>query len=326
MANVSELVLQVPIEECQRARDAQRANDVNFSDAYWLPQLPDDAKDTVYERALAAEQMFSRDLTKAGYKIGTAETDDELLEKSGAGAVLTADHATHRMRLEEGKTERIEQTADYGTGALGLLLHEDTNAHFLAPLGRQTRDANYDLEHPLKEALGNVLKRKNIEAHLSIHGIYLARVRSIADMRGYSIILGIGDNPTDETMDAVDKAIDIAKKYDLKIGVNQPVLQFASDGFTPKKTSEGSAATITFAARKPGTSRSFSQALAEQEKLPLVSMQVEINDALRLLPTDYSRNPGEKSQRMGVYLGYLFTKELVDELVTPTAILSTTVL
>jgi len=290
-------------------RQQQLANETNFA-TYTIPQMPDAEADDIYERAMEAERaLASPGLTIEGYDGGTARTVDELLVVQGIGTLLTAEHATAHWRFNKDAPARHWVGSDYGTAALSQLVHEDTGAAHIVPTGRQTMDANHDVQHPLKQAMSNVLASDAIRAHFGLHGINLGRVRSLADERGFNIILGVGSDPSDETKDLADKLLVVAKKYDLRIGINQPVMQFLDADGTPKTNEDGTNKTITFAAKTAGTTRTHAQKAAQELGKPLATIQLEISQALRLLPGEHKQYPGRDSQRMGVYLGYLFVKE-----------------
>jgi hypothetical protein len=295
-------------------REQQRQNDVNFLDAYNLPQLPD-GRDEVYERLVEAERTFGPERTNESYSEGSAEQPDELYVMHGHDVLLTADHATNRHRLKtatDTEGPRTEQAADHGTGGLGIVLAEDSNSSFIAPRGLQKMDANHDFEHPLKEAMAPVLLQPDTVAAFSLHRIFLARVAALASMRGYNIILGVGPNPSPETIDTADKMLELAKKYDLRAGINSPVLRYEADGHTPKQKSDGEYDTITFAASTAGTSRYFAQKTADQAQKPLSAMQVEISQANLILPENHKRYPGKETQAVGSYLAYLFLQETIE--------------
>lgn len=294
--------------DLQAVLAARRANDVNFLDAYSLPQLPEPDMQEVYERLQEAErQNFSPTLLTSGYKDGTAVVPDQLLIVDGQRLLITAEHATDRVNIKPITFKRLAESADHGTGALAVVVSEDVGSHLIAPIGLQTGNANKDLKHPLKDAMRPVLEQSGTIGHLSLHGMFMARAENLADMRGYNIILGIGEHPSDETKDAVDKALEIARKYDLRAGVNQTVTQFGA-----ARLEDGSRKTITLAAKGAGTTRYTAQQTAETLGKPLATMQIEISAAQRLLPEDNLRYPGATAQRIGSYLGYRFVRECAE--------------
>ena len=297
----------LPRTNYQEIRDSQRQNDVNFA-AYKLPQLPDN-REEIYERLVEADRLFSPERTLDSYDDGTARNEDELLVREGRGALFTAEHATTRWRLEKGANERRRQGADPGTGALGSVYSEDVGTAFIAPLGRQTMDANYDVEHPLKDHAHTFLKRPDIGSAVSLHRIFLGRVATPQDIRGYNLIFGVGPSPTPETVDAVDKMLDIAKTYDLRAGVNQSVLTYEKDGVTPRRNEDGEFQTLTFAATPEGTTRAFAQKAAREIGKPLVAVQIEISQANLVFPDDHKHNPGRSAQVIGSFLAYQFLRD-----------------
>jgi hypothetical protein len=295
----------------QEIRDNQRQNDVDFA-AYKLPQLPDN-RDEVYDRLVLSERLFSPNRTLTGYDNGTAKIEDELYVRDGRGALLTAEHATARMRLKQGADKRVHQGGDMGTGALGLVFSEDVGSAFIAPLGRQTMDANHDIEHPLNRRAHDFIIRPDIGSAVSLHRLFLGRVASLADVRGYNLIFGIGDEASDETVDAVDKLLEIAKVYDLRAGVNQAVLAYEDDGVTPARKESGEPKTLTYAAAGEDTTRTFAQRVTREIGKPPVALQIEISQANLVIPEDYRYKdlyrPAIEGEKIGPFLAYQFLKD-----------------
>lgn len=286
---------------------------------YQLPQLPDEEASSIYERLRDAERrLASPSLLVEGYRNGAAQVDDEVLVVNGArGVLLTSEHATDHMRkkLRE-PTNRRFKPADYGTAAVGALLQEDSQVSFITTLGRQTMDPNHDAEHPLKEQMRLALQDRAVQAHVSLHGLAPRRISSIADAREYGAILGIGNAPTPETAALAECLRQRGAEYDIRVGVNQPILRFEPGTNVPLCNEDGSLKTVTFAAAKSGTTRAFAQMVAEEAHRPLAAIQFEISTTHRFVPDDHSYNRDRKTRQMNLYAGYLFLRDCL-ELLAP---------
>jgi len=298
------------------AADQERmlAREVDFS-SYALPSIDTIERDEVYERILEAEScLASSGHTLKGYDSGTASYDDEIFAVRGLNAALiTTEHATTHYRQQKNSAQgRRRKGPDLGTAGLGYVVHKDTDASFVSPLGRQTGDANHDIEHPLKEVIRPMVAATGVFGHLSLHGMNFGRVASLDDERAFNVVIGIGDNPTEETKDFADKALQAAATYDLRAAVNQSVIRFKPGTRTPRLREDNSIETISFAARGSGTTRAFTQAVAESQSKPFITAQIELSSSMRLLHPELSNYPGEDTQRIGVHLGYLFVHKCVE--------------
>ncbi|HEX4774988.1 MAG TPA: hypothetical protein VH234_05735 [Candidatus Saccharimonadales bacterium] len=282
----------------------------NFS-TYKLPKLDDLELDEVFERIRTAERIVCPDETREAYQVGGATENNELLVIQGINPVLlTAEHATSRIRYFRDERPSRQDPADQGTFGLSWVTRQDTDSSIVAALGRQTGDANYDIDHPLKEAMRPIICSPEVMAHLSVHRMFRGRVATPCDEQAFNIIFGIGDRPSEATKDFIDKAKEVAKKYDLRSGVNQSVIQFGGDT-TPKRNEDGSFKTIILAAKGPGTTRTFSQAAGESINRPFIAAQLELASSILLQPSEHGTRRNFERQRAGVYLGYLFLRECV---------------
>lgn len=273
-----------------------------------LPQLPDTEIDDLYERLrLAERRLATLDGTLESYGDGVATYPDELHIARGAGALLvTTEHATHQRRRLHGTPGRRLKQAEPGTAALGALLHEDVGATHITPLGRQTGDPNDDAEHPLKQAMLPVLE-SGVAAHFSLHGMAAGRIAAPTDTRGYDILLGIGAEPSDETSALAARLQEVAGRYDMRLGINQPVLRFDSDGQL-RRGADGALQTITFAARGEHTTRAYAQRTAKALGRTLAAIQFELSPPYRFPPLEQEK-AADRGQRVGVYLGYVFLRD-----------------
>lgn len=274
-----------------------------------------------YAGLVLLEGNFSRNLSMQGYTAGSAEAPDEMLISQGRSSVLvTAEHATHHMRVRA-NGERTQKQADYGTGALGMVTAHTTGAWLVAPLGRQTHDANHDLEHPLKEEMRDIMAGPQpVYAHLSIHGMGFNRVQAASDELPFGVILGIGDadKASEATRHLAARIVQIGGELGLRIGVNAPMVRFQAGGYIVRQTTSGSPPvvvpeTIAFAATHPGTSRAYTQQTAEELGIKdFGAVQMELSGLLRYMPWDYNNNPGIAQQLWGTYLGQVFVARCVE--------------
>ncbi len=296
--------------------EQRKANAADFS-TYHLPELPESEADIVFQRIREAEQKHAapRFLVE-DYDDGVAQSEDELLVVDGlARVILTAEHATRQMRTRDNVTKTKEP--DYGTAGLGTILQEDTDEALIIALGRQTGDANDDPEHPLKDQLGRLVYLPSSHAHLSLHQSGRTQVEKLTDQKSFGVMVGIGNDPTPETLENAEKMVEIGKKYDVRVGINQPFIKMEPKApVRPIFKEDGILKTVTFAAANPNTTRAFSQQKAADLNKPFSALQAELSNVLLHAPLDWKNNPGEKSQRMGVYLGYLIGKEFVELLAT----------
>lgn len=289
--------------------EQRRADTVDFS-TYALPQLPERDLDEVFWRVEEAERgVAAPNLLEAEYRKGTAGIADQLLVepgKPGNGILLTAEHATDHWYRDR---EAGIKPADYGTGGLAVVLQEKHGTKLVLPRGMQTGNANSDVEEgKLKREMRFAIWGGAL-AHISVHG--MGRVaETLTDTTSFGLTIGVGDKPSDETMQAAETMQGIALDLGLRTGsINQEFISFAANPHRPRRNADGSMKRLAFAARGEGTTRYFAQEVGESIGRPLVAIQVELVDAIRLLPIDYRHNPRHASQRIGVWLGHKFMDE-----------------
>ncbi|HVS78955.1 MAG TPA: hypothetical protein VHD84_01540 [Candidatus Saccharimonadales bacterium] len=296
-------------EEAWQYRLDRRANDIAVSQ-YDLPQLPDDPSE-FYERLVEIEQKL---IPNDDYQLGSAAGPNELLTISGTGrSLLTAEHATDHWRIGKGAAVR-RKSADYGTGGLALMFALEADASTIIPVGRQTGDANFNPEHPVKEAMSEIIRQPFITAHLSIHGLARALADHPRAERGYSVIFGIGHSPSDATNTLVnDYLLEAAKDCDLIAGINVGHMVFDMQNHRPALNDDGTVKTTSFKAAGTNTTRSFAQKMAREagKEDSFAAVQIELSDALRYQPApDWF--PSKQDRDLGAYLGYVFMAKAVE--------------
>jgi hypothetical protein len=298
---------------------ARQRNTANFS-TYNLPELPENKMFETWDRLVEAERRLAcPSMSVDGYTQGAADEADELFViEGGSGILATAEHATDHQRAYKTKPGRSYKPADYGTAALGWVLQQDTDSSLIVAKGKQTGDANHDIGHPFKERMARIITRPTTHTHVSIHGASNGLASGFRDERNYHILLGIGSNPSERTIEVVDGLREVAEDLDLRLGVNQPTYHFDDMGKPKRKKTDGSYQDHSFSAGSEGTTRTFAQSTAEAlTKQSFAAIQFELNSVLRLLPFDYELTPGRKSQRVGTYLGYLFMSRSFDLIHAP---------
>lgn len=281
----------------QRVRD-----DANIS-SYASPNAKPEEITSIFNRLVTAEDKIA---PSGNYEKGAASQPDEILVVDGdKHALLTAEHATIQHRNGEPKE------ADIGTGGLAKVVAEDTNSTALIVMGRQTSDANFVSPHPFKTAMADIVSSGENRAHFALHMLDRGRTSEPTDTRGYSILLGIGNDPSEATLEVKDQLLGIASDFDLKIGVNAPHIVIAKKQL--QRNPDGSLKTITFAGAGANTTRTFSQDLAKElgKNDAFAAIQVEINEVLLSKQNDDPAFPSDFDRYLGGYLGYIFMAKAV---------------
>lgn len=276
--------------------------------AFQIPELPETAAQEIYERLMEAERRLAAPrLLASDYDDGVARFDDEMhLAQGNGAAIISTEHATSQQRLRAGVRKR--KGPEYGLAALGAILHEDTGATHLSMLGRQTGDPNADPSHPFKDRITHELQtdpRKNVFA--SLHGMASGHVSDLYDQKAIDVSIGIGNTPTEASIERADKMVRLAADLDLRADVNQPFISFASkEPLVPRRNEDGLIKTIRFGA----TGNTTRQHAENTGSDTLAALQVEYSGFLRLLPIERDRDL--KSRYMGAYMGYLLLKHMVE--------------
>lgn len=271
---------------------------------YSLPQLPDDESAEIYERIGDHEVAIATpDGTVEGYRLGSAAVADEILAVSAGRALLTAEHATDHFDKEGNRKD-----ADWGTAGLGMVLHEDTNASLLVARGRQTGNANSDPEHVLKEQMRTFIVDERPLIVAGLHGMTRGKFADLTDETAFDVLLGVGNNPSEASLEAADRLKDYGKDLGLRVGVNQPFVMFRNGA--PVRSEDGGVKMNNFKAAGANTTRAFAQQVSEDSGLDPVLMQMELSSLLRFQPRGHELDP--RSRVMGVYLGYLMSKRMIE--------------
>lgn len=273
-----------------------------------LPDLLGDFSDVVQlrERLAAAEmRLASPDLSADGYNNGVALTNDQIHITYGfAGVLMTTEHATtHYRQANEDLTRKAKQ-GEAGTASLAATLAQDYDITHLTLLGRQTGDANHDVEHPFKERVKYMIAARMQRAHISLHGMTSGQVPDLEDERSFDLVVGVGDEPSESTMRLGIKVVQAAQAEGLRAGINVPFIKVIQrDGeYFRRVDGDGNDRPIVFSAAKPETVRSTAEKTSREQDLDVACVQVELAGALRVLPRHLERN--ERVTQLGPYTGY----------------------
>ena len=270
------IVLDCTAEEAWGYQAERLVRDPDLS-TYDLPQLPGDVSQVHYRLRQAEWELIA-----SNYADGSATHDNDTLSIDGTnGVLLTAEHATrHRRPNDHG--EIFTKLSDVGTGALCLVASLDTGSTGLIAVGRQTGDANRDAKHPFKDIMANIVAQPESNAHISIHGMRRGLASGIRDGRGFNVILGIGDKPSEATKALTDLMVETAADYDLRIGINQTFIDYDKANKRLKFNDDGTIMTNVFRAPDYTTS-GYSRAVAQQmgKGDSFAAVEVELSGVLR---------------------------------------------
>jgi hypothetical protein len=269
----------------------------------------DESVSETYARLLAAEESIA---PGEDYVCGSATYEDEVLAVKGLGSVLlTAEHATDQKRKKDMWKPKLVKAADYGTGGLTKVVAEDTGNPALIAIGRQSGDANHGKRSVLREAMTSVIETPANRAHFSIHMIDRGRATYPRDKRAYSVVLGVGDNPTEATLALAEEAQSIGVSLGLKTRDNATHLKF--DKSDRLETRKGKPKRGAFRAAGNHTTRTHSQIIAERlGKEDYISMHFEINEALLVSQGNRLPYPTSTDRELGPTVGHLFMKLVID--------------
>ncbi len=263
------------------------------------PQLPEDG--TVLERVWELEAThFNPRGDKHGYRNGSATTPNQTIKVLGmpGRTLMTGEHATVMRRDGNWKEQ------DDFVGAYALLAAEFFGTSALATIGMQEGDPNWDLEHPFKEEMREILLGMEC-GHVALHGC--ARLtEDLSNPRPLDLQLGIGSNPSQATIEAAERMVAAARVLDLRAGINVPFWKIAAQPVPHLERDEnGVPKTNRFAAAMPRTTRSFAESVIGANK---PAIQIEIASTLRpQLPDTKMRKSSnqerEAANRLATFLG-----------------------
>jgi hypothetical protein len=305
--NVLGIELSGSIGEAWAQHEYRLNNDPDFSGHKFAGTAPN----STFERLSEIERVLIPDT----YITGSARQENEILTIGGTkGVLLTAEHATKQRRLNQSTGARDIKGADSGTGALCQAVAQDTANFGLIAVGRQTGDANWDESHPFKDAMREIIVRKNTVSHLALHGISRAHAACFDDEKGFAVMLGIGEDPSEATQTLVyDYLVPLAKDCDLRLGVNQPFIKFNPDNRSPLFNADGTVAREVFIGPEY-TTRGFSQAEARKLGKDAVfsAVQIELSSTIRPRRILVEQFPTLRDAEIGTHLGYTFVRKAAE--------------
>lgn len=284
------------------------ARNVDISTFVGLPELPEQAAFEIYERILEEEKrLITPHHTVSEYGTGTATFPDELFvyDVQNSSILLTAEHATSPLPT----TNR--SGADMGTGGLASVLAQDTSANMIVPIGRQTRDEYLGSGHATKIEVARRLVRSS--RFISLHGMTDGKVLSVIDDTEIDAIIGLGANPNEQSIDHALKVKKLAKEL---LGLHvilgeQEYMIFTGTPSVLKTTEDGQPLKRTLNALSSQSMVSFAYSFLRNTTTDKIIAQAELTRLLRLLPPEMD-NRDNKTKVMGVYLGYLFMKLVLE--------------
>lgn len=266
----------------------------------------DDTVVSRYEGLEQLERLFSPTLCSGGYHDGSALHADETVVYAGQkpNLIVSAEHATHHVRAGGHKE------ADWGTGAIAHALHVIDGFSFVAPIGRQTGDANFDSRHQVKEVVSGLASAlpSSPATFFSVHGMNAGNHHNPYEQSGYDVILGVGSKPSDRTKELADQIKALGREqFGLNVEVNAKFLKMTGKypEYRPEIDENGQLKLTSYAARRPCTTRAHFQGVAETLELEHAAMQIELSQLLRICPRDVDRRDAA-SRVLGSCLGLIF--------------------
>jgi hypothetical protein len=271
--------------------------------SYDFPVWDKEEVSDVYARVSEAERRLAApELLPPDYDIGTAGKDDHLAVFPGSKPILiTAEHATAHYR-RDGAGVLTRKGPDIGTAGLGYVLHQDLGAFFITMRGLQTGDANYQVRHPLKNVIRQLIVQHEIKTFVSLHGMKAGKFSQFADERAYDVLLGVGAAPNRASGHLARRLDETAASLDLRCAINEWFVEVVEDEPLVTKVDEQGRVTFNGFHAPEYTTRSFAQAVGERHGRPVAAVQVELSDLLRRVTENLRR--GRKTRQVGTYAGY----------------------
>lgn len=303
-------------------------------DTAWLPELPEeDAKETLYRlRDLERHIVIPADqyrqlghLYKGDYDNGAAESDNAIEDIKRYDVPLAiAEHATDTIRNKDGEVE----AADYGTGALALLLTERDGAAAIVTLGKQTEHLGTNSDLPFWEALRKL--QPDSRGVASIHGMRSGKILDLSDESEIHAIIGLGHNkedddwqPNEQSRVVAEQLRAEAKDLGLRAVIGNDVFGKIKEydpqhgGYVLDNTGRPKVSKLR--AGGPGSSVNVAYDIMAEHGQQKPALQLELARLLRLNPLDLEKggwHKDEKALAVGVHLGYLLCKKLVGLIAT----------
>ena len=292
----------VEIERVAQAQASRNALIGNLRElSPYTAQLPETAASEAYDRVAEAERLVAPTLRREDYREGTAQFPDEVRVLMGEGALLlSADHATDPMRRNA-----VHEGADHGTAGLVGVLHDEGYGTAVMPVGRQTGNANADLDHPLKAQLTKRINGK--QGFLSVHGMMPGKFTHQYDETEVHGVIGLGAGYDEAAYDiASDAAKHISDETGLRVVIGNDSRLYLPNALPQLiRDEDGNIKYSQLAAVGVGTTTNHVRSVSPATP----AMQIELSRAIRFLPEGMEyRDP--RAARIGVYMGLLVTRRL----------------
>lgn len=254
-----------------------------------------------YEKHLA-----SPTLALSGYRDGVATQPDEVFvrQRPDSSTLISTEHATFHYRLPKNRTTRITLEPETGIAGLAGQVAAELGGTHATILGRQTSDANHDLNHPFKDRLLELLADGSIKTFVSLHGMTAAHTTDLQAERSLDVVVGVGNRPNRATLLTAYKIMKVCEKYGLLAGINPKFIKMRKrpDGLEVRQDDEGNPITTSFAAAREITTRSMAEGQALAQMQEKAAVQVELSSNLRLKELEVHRS--WKPTYVGTYIGY----------------------
>lgn len=278
----------------------------------WLPQLPDDWVNDIYEQLEEAERIASPSLIQEEYRTGSARYADQVVVINGSGSMLfAAPHATQTMRKDPKNPEnRILGFPDTGTAALAKVI-APSHGHSFVMNGLQTSNAAVDPEHPIRHAIKPYIT--DASGFLDIHGCSPHLYVRPRDRYNMHASIGLGTDPSERDWQLAENIRNYAREtlglYAI-IGNHQEYYSQNNETLQPKRNKEGSVYRNRLAALKPTMLTNF---VRNSTSGTIPSLQIELSGTCRLTPLDDDRYPkDERTRRFGAALGFKLIEYAAD--------------
>lgn len=296
-------------------------------DTAWLPQGPDDeAVDTLYrlrdlERHIVVSAGAYRPLGKIykrDYVTGSAKQDNDIeVICRGQAPLVTAEHATDTIRSEDGQLDE----ADHGTGALALLLEERHKTSAIVTIGKQKVNLGANLDLPFWEEMRVLLPRSLGIA--SVHGMRPGKLLDRHDSTEIHAVIGLGHKngswqPNEQSRLIAEKLVAEAGDLGLRAVIGNDVFgrikgyDSKTGGYVTDDDKQPKNSKLRAGGKGSTVNIAYDIMAAHHQSKP--AMQLEMTRLLRLLPLDLEGgwHKDEKARAMGVHLGYLLAKKMVE--------------
>jgi len=288
----------------------------------FAPELPEAAAADVFEQVVVGERSLllpakhpNRNPLIVDYVTGTALEPDEItvLGMQYNAGLASADHATKPVR-----EKNPEHGADHGTAGIVHLLAARDHTTAIIPVGRQTGNANVDVDHPLKNAMSLLLPSR--AGFLSVHGMEPGKLTAVSDRTEIHGVIGLGGNeelgtePNEQSWLIAEQLQAFAAELGLRVIVGNTTRYNVIDEVTgnivvDEETNQPKIGP-RLAARDEGSTTNHAYKIMQGTGIEVPAFQIELTRLLRLIPSDFENgwHANKKSRIMGVYMGYLLAQ------------------